>query len=127
MVGCTPHAVSVLGTEYSIEILSRDKDETLKNADGYCDPSGKRIVILDFDSVKGDAGYDGVADLDWCRRRVLRHEIIHAFLTESGLRENSHEPESWGISEEIVDWIALQHHKIQQAFVDAECAETVIQ
>ena len=36
------------------------------------------------------------------------HEIVHAFLHESGLSSNS----EWAMNEEIADWIALQLPKI---------------
>lgn len=40
--------------------------------------------------------------------KTLRHEIVYAFLHESGLSSNS----EWAMNEEIVDWIALQLPKI---------------
>ena len=50
------------------------------------------------------------------RQQVIRHELVHAFLFESGLGADS-----WGINEEIVDWIAYQFPKMAEAFgkVDA--------
>ena len=36
-------------------------------------------------------------------KKVIRHELVHAFLFESGLSVNS-----WADNEEIVDWIAIQ-------------------
>ena len=40
-------------------------------------------------------------------RQVIRHEIIHAMLHESGLNEYAHD-------ETLVDWIALQFDKINK-------------
>ena len=48
---------------------------------------------------------------------MLRHEIVHAFLYESGLDVSS----EWARNEEIVDWIALQTPKLQKAFEEAGC------
>lgn len=41
-------------------------------------------------------------------KRVMRHEIIHAFFYESGLDVES----SWGTDGTLVDWIALQFPKV---------------
>lgn len=49
--------------------------------------------------------------------KIVRHEIVHAFLKESGLDCNS----DWARNEEIVDWIALQGPKIMAAWTEAGC------
>lgn len=96
--------VNILGQEYRI-IFGQVTDPKLENADGYCDSTTKQIVVRsDIPET-----VDTVADLDVYKNKVLRHEIIHAFLYESGLDSNS-----WGSNEEIVDWIALQLVKIVQ-------------
>ena len=43
---------------------------------------------------------------------MLRHEIIHAFLFESGLECNSLKTYNWAENEEMVDWFAIQSPKI---------------
>ena len=49
-------------------------------------------------------------------QETLRHEIVHAFFNESGLKESSNGCESgWAKNEEMVDWIALQLPKIYKA------------
>ena len=45
-------------------------------------------------------------------RKVKRHEIIHAFLLESGLAECS----DWAQNEEMVDWLARMGPKINTAW-----------
>lgn len=45
-----------------------------------------------------------------------RHEIIHAFLFESGLAENS----EWAQNEEMVDFFAIQFPKLMEAFKNAD-------
>ena len=47
---------------------------------------------------------------------LLRHEIVHAFLEESGLSTNSDSIDAWARNEEIVDWIAIQGPKIYAAW-----------
>lgn len=103
--------VDVLGTKYTITESNRIKDNELENNDGYCDHSSKQIVIDTFQDCPGS-----LADLTSYKKQVIRHELIHAFLFESGLGANS-----WGVNEEIVDWIASQFPKMTEAFgrVDA--------
>ena len=78
------------------------------------DQSIREIWIADF----GESDRDSIKDLDSYRKKVLRHEIVHAFLYESGLWNNSGNVKAWGQSEEITDWIALQFPKMLQAFID---------
>ena len=106
--------VNILGTEY--EIIIDAPDEMLpEDADGAMDHSVKRIVVAKFESDR-----DSVKDLDVYRKKVLRHEIIHAFLFESGLWNNSGNVTAWGESEEITDWLAIQSPKIMKVFEELE-------
>ena len=105
--------IDILGTEYTIEEKSREQDTFLQNVDGYCDKTSKRIVIVTkSDSCELD-------DFEVYRRQILRHEIIHAFLFESGLHGNL-EHKQFGHDETYVDWIAAQFPKLQKAFQDAD-------
>ena len=45
------------------------------------------------------------------KKEILRHELIHAFLVESGLNRNC----GWH-NEEMVDWLAIQFNKIKDIF-----------
>lgn len=102
--------VNVLGAEYSITHSHPPRDPRLENADGYCDETTKEIVV---ETYEGDDGRPGVkAKLSVQRKKILRHEIVHAFAFESGLAENS----SWAQNEEMVDWIAIQGPKIWKAW-----------
>ena len=56
-------------------------------------------------------------NVDEFRKKVLRHEIIHAFMHESGLGENS----TYARDEELVDWIAFQFSKMLKAFEETNC------
>ena len=106
--------VNILGTEY--EIIIDAPDEMLpEDADGAMDHSVKRIVVAKFESDR-----DSVKDLDVYRKKVLRHEIIHAFLFEPGLWNNSGNVTAWGQSEEITDWFAIQSPKIMKVFEELE-------
>ena len=46
----------------------------------------------------------------------MRHEILHAFLYESGLRENSCTSFAWAENEEMIDWFAIQFPKILKIY-----------
>ena len=98
--------VDVLGTKYSIKVANKVDDVNLESCDGYCDPTTKTITIGTFIPSQGS-----VEDLESYRKSILRHELVHAFLNESGLNG-----ESWGRNEEIVDWIAYQFPKILKVF-----------
>ena len=101
--------VSILGEKYAIIESDNLKSE---DADGLCEFYTKEIHLR---NIKEDK--DTFDNINVYRKKVLRHEIIHAFLFESGLASNS----DWANNEEIVDWIAIQFPKLAQAFKEAEC------
>lgn len=109
--------VNILGVDYEVLLDADEKDDTrLKKADGYMDHTIKKIVV-----AKMQPDEDSLADLDVYAKKVLRHEIIHAFLAESGLRESSRKVENWAQNEEMVDWIAIQAPKIFKVFQECGC------
>ena len=103
--------VNILGTEYEILYVKESEDAMLKNVDGYMDPYTKQIVVAlieaDEKTTKNQTDY---------YKHTLRHEIVHAFLYESGLWCDSSTKDAWGVSEEITDWIALQFPNMMKAF-----------
>lgn len=113
--------VNVLGTEYTIKMDVPQEDMPL-DSDGCIDPSIKTIMIVDF----GEPDKNSIKDLESYKKETLRHEIVHAFLYESGLWSNSGNVKAWGHSEEITDWIALQFPKMLQAFIDVGAIDTPI-
>ena len=115
--------IDILGTEYTIEIHKIKEDEYMESQDldGYCDGYAKKIVLVDFD---GDERFrfDGEAARDNYLRQILRHEIIHAFLNESGLMDSAEIVKAaWPKNEEMVDWLAIQFPKIQKVFEKLNC------
>ena len=101
--------VNILGTDYELCIESEKNNPKLKDCNGLCEQYSKKIIISDFEYTKGDPMT--VENFDEYRKRVIRHEIIHAFFGESGLRGNS----DFAENEEMVDWIAIQLPKIVAA------------
>ena len=105
--------VNILGTVYSVYARSEEEDKYLKDCDGYCDKTTKEIV------VKAESEDCDLGDYEVYRKKVLRHEIIHAFLFESGLHENFRHSE-FGHDETYVDWIAVQFPKMIAAFTEVD-------
>ena len=102
--------VNILGTEYRIEFKNIEDDPILKNANGYTDPTVKKIVIC---NKEPDCD---VEDFDILQRKVIRHEIIHAYFEESGVSTNV-ENLNQGVPELYVDWFAIQAPKIYKTYV----------
>ena len=76
------------------------------------------IVVVDMSEEKYFAGMDEKAQETY-RKKTLRHEIMHAFLNESGLSDSSNRFDSaWAKNEEMVDWFAIQSPKIFKVFVE---------
>lgn len=103
--------INVLGTDYEIRRPKRNEDKALKSYDGYCDSSIKVIAVEDFEQDDFTKG-----DLKSYAKQVIRHELIHAFLNESGLQSSS----DWANNEEMVDYFAIQIPKIIEAMRKAD-------
>ena len=76
----------------------------------------KEIVILNLKSTPdwASAQEEVIQRMEKC---TIRHELVHAFLNESGLQWNSFAPEkAWAKNEEMVDWFAIQAPKMFEAF-----------
>jgi len=103
--------VNILGTGYKIiKVDPSSDDKHLEDANGCCDYYSKEILVKDYIATERS-----FKDIPAFNRKTLRHEIIHAFLAESGLRRNC----NWACEEEIVDWIAIQFPKMLKAFQEA--------
>nr|DAL66598.1 MAG TPA: hypothetical protein [Caudoviricetes sp.] len=75
--------VNILGSEWSVKFGNEKEYPNLAEMDGYTDSSTKDIVVDDMKTSCGQVG--SKADLESYQKQVVRHEIIHAFLAESGL------------------------------------------
>jgi hypothetical protein len=114
--------IDVLGTKYTIKRVDAGQDEYMEKMHfgGYCDNSSKVIVILNLKSTP-DWKNEAEEIIKHQESETIRHELIHAFLNESGLRYNTFPAEqAWARNEEMVDWIAIQFPKILKAFRDAD-------
>lgn len=107
--------VSVLGTEYKIYLdVPDDADEVLEHCSGFCDKTGRIIVV---GAQPEEANF-----FDWrdYAKQILRHELIHAFFFESGLCGDS----VWHVEghehpEQTVEWLARQFPKMIRTFEEA--------
>lgn len=100
--------VNVLGTEYRIEYVSQ-----IDGRAGETDFYTKIITISNQEDIPKGFITDNLKEM---QKSVLRHELIHAFLFESGLDMNSNSHECWANNEEMVDWMAIQMPKIMKAY-----------
>lgn len=108
--------VNILGSEWSVKFGNEKEYPNLAEMDGYTDLSTREIVVDDMEASQGQIG--AKADLKSYQKQVVRHEIIHAFLLESGLDSNSNSADSWAVNEEMVDWFAIQSPKIFKLFYE---------
>ena len=91
--------ISILGESWRINFNVKIDDD----ADAQTDPHERVINVAD-DIAEG-------TDV----KRIIRHEIIHAFMFESGLGFNfEHKP--YGQDETTIDWFAIQYPKIKKIF-----------
>ncbi len=109
--------VMILGTEYRIEIHKWSEDSELSQNSwaGYCCKDIPLIVIADLDDEEHFI-FNNEDEKDAYFKSSLRHEIIHAFLNESGLKDNFEHVTNMGHEETMVDWIAIQFPKIAAVY-----------
>ena len=107
--------INVLGTDIQILFRKKKEDPKLENCVGYFDSSKGWIIvkILEPDAMS-------MGNLDKYQKEILRHEIVHAFLYESGLDACSNQASNWASNEEMVDWFAIQSPKIFRVFQELE-------
>lgn len=101
--------LNILGTEYKFKFMSEKEEPRLEKNWGFTDYHAKEIYVRDDIEKETE---DSCKNLKDFKNKVIRHEIVHAFLYESGLCENSYNTQPWAINEEMVDWIAMQSPKI---------------
>lgn len=111
MENCT---ANILGSEWAIKFGTVEEYPYLKDMDGYTDSSTREIIVDDMNPRQDMT--DSKKNMEEYKKQVVRHEIIHAFLCESGLDANSGTSDNWAINEEMVDWFAIQSPKIFKVF-----------
>lgn len=96
--------IKILGVPWTLEFVAFGHEEL----DGETDDSIKLIKIRsDFKGRFGDV---------WeVQKQTIRHEIIHAYLLESGLG-SSWKHDEWGHDETMIDWFARMYPRIKKTF-----------
>lgn len=114
--------VSVLGTDYVVHYTNYEDDDYARreNVSGYCDFVEQRIIVVNDATIPIHAECTPAANRIY-EKETLRHEIIHAFLFQSGL-DAAALPYSgaWARNEEMIDWFAMQGPKIIKAWQEAD-------
>ena len=103
--------INILGTEYEILVQKANENPKLKDAYGLCEYYSKKIVLSEIED-----NVNNFEKIEEFKKKVLRHEIIHAFFAESGLQGNC----DYAECEELVDWIAIQIPKLAKIFEELD-------
>lgn len=85
--------INILGTTYILKFVDEIKNENGQELSGEIDYTTKNIKI--------SRKYPFT-------ETTIRHELIHAFLYESGLHGSA-----WSDNEDMIDWFANQMPKIE--------------
>ena len=99
--------VNVLGTEYEIIKADEKSHPLFEQVNGWCDTSVKKIYIATKEREEGDK-----ESLQEVINKTTRHELIHAFIYESGIDVEV----DWASNESLVDFLAIQIPKIVKVF-----------
>lgn len=117
--------VDILGQPYDIYETSEEGNPKMEDANAYVELYSKKIILND-DLMKNEDGRK-VERLDLFKQKVIRHELIHAFLHEAGMSKYVYD-------EDLVDWLAFQIPKIYEASTQAfreireqECDKALIE
>lgn len=118
--------IDVMGVVYEVyrvnpyEQIHGGKGLDEQGLGGFCDFDLKEIYVADMSATKGWETEPKLKKAER-ERRILRHEITHAFLFESGLNwDSSVLQDGWATNEEMVDWFAIQGEKIYKCWQNAE-------
>lgn len=112
--------IAILDAVYRLHIESDEEfakrfEHDVSGCGGLCNSFTKEIYIAQRDTEP-----EGKETRDEMVKMALRHEIVHAFLFESGIDQNSWPTDAWGVNEEMVEWFSIQGPKIYQAWKEAD-------
>lgn len=107
--------LNILGSKWKLKEISRDSDPMFGMVDGYTDRSSRTMLVANEGTCEPGAFSNWPEYL----KSVKRHEIIHAFMLESGLAQETYHP-SYGTDEQAVDFFAIQFPKMLEVFQKAD-------
>lgn len=117
--------INILGSTYKIIFVESEEERKqyphLFGCYGITLSTSRIILIQNFDdSLPSYSEEEGGCD---CNHKplvysALRHEILHAYLNECGLRfcTKGTDSEPWSRNEEMVDWFACLSPKIFKTY-----------
>ena len=106
--------IEILGHEWTVLVTTDDVEPRLKDCTGFTDWTSRKVVVSRIPESDTNLDYP-----DALMRKVLRHEIIHAYMFESGLGDDWTHPEV-GHDETMIDWMAYHLHKLEMVCGNAE-------
>lgn len=110
--------VDILGSKWTIKYV--DDDPAFEQANGYTNDAAREIVIENVKTSDDPLNFDMQSQYI-NQKRVLRHELIHAYLYESGLGDSSNSCDAWAVNEEMTDWFARNIPKMIITFKELKC------
>ena len=111
------YTLNILGSKWKLKVVPKNYDPMFVECDGFTDRSTKTMYVYDGSSECTEV--DALRNFDDYLKVVKRHEILHAFMYESGLAQCWEHPR-YGHSEEDLDWMAIQFPKMLEVFKKAE-------
>lgn len=105
--------IRILGATWKVRIQEEADEKRLAECSGFTDWTDKLIVVYDGRKI-GNLG-----NPEKFMAKVLRHEIVHAFMYECGLGDDWEHAER-GHDETVVDWIAVQLPRLYAVSESAE-------
>lgn len=105
--------VDILGSTW--KIIFKDDDPAFEECKGYNTFATRTIVIEKPYKPEKPLDYS-IEEQEIAIKSTIRHEILHAFLSESGLDDSSLKCKNWAVNEEMVDWFAIQSPKIFKVY-----------
>ena len=101
----TENKIRVMGETWILKEGSEEEFPALDSVDGYTDTSTRTIVVSQM--LEHQSEPTAKEKLSEYKKTVIRHEIIHAFLYESGLENSSagcRRKNSDSLQESVMEW-----------------------
>ena len=106
--------VNILGSEWTVRSATEAEEPRLDGVNGFTDWT-TRTICLEKNTI------GNIGSIETYMKQVIRHEVVHAFMFESGLGD-AFEHKDYGQEETIVDWFAFQMGNIMNVVMDIQNA-----
>lgn len=108
---------NVLGTSYTIYPVEHDYSPYFEK--------NEALAFVDYSSAsvyidKSAFPMEESDNPDFHLKATIRHELLHAFMYESGLDVCSNDVTGWARNEEMIDWFAIQSPKIFKIYSEGD-------